>query len=100
MNLRNFGRRQGPANKLRLIRYPVHDIDFLAAQFLHDRLHPSAFHTDTSAHRIDVGIMGNHGDLGAPARFARGAFDFDDAFVNLRNFLREKLDQHAWMRAR
>ena len=69
----------------------MHDIDFLAAQLLNHRLHPRAFHPDAGAHRIDILIVGNHGNLGPPARLTCCAFDFNDAFVDLRNFLREEL---------
>src|SRR4249920_2278428 len=45
-------------------------------------------------------IMGDHGNLGAAARFAGRAFDFDDAFVNFRHFLSKQLNQHTRMGAR
>ena len=80
--------------------YPVHNVDLFAAQLLNNRLNTRAFHANAGADRIDVRIVGNHRDLCSAARFTRGAFDFNNALVDLRYFLSEQLDQHARMGAR
>jgi hypothetical protein len=51
--------------KLAGIRRPRDDVDFLALQFVDDGLHAAAAHTDAGADRVDGGIVGDHGDLGA-----------------------------------
>ena len=76
------------------------DVDLLAAQLLHDRLHARAAHADAGADRIDVAVVRRDGDLGATARLARRALHLDDALVDLRHLLLEELDQQAGMRAR
>src|SRR5262249_42509343 len=41
-----------------------------------------AFHADAGAHRVDVALVRDHGDLGALARFAHGGFNHHSAVVN------------------
>jgi hypothetical protein len=81
-------------------RRPRNDVDALALQFLHDRLHAHAAHADAGADRIDRGILGDHGDLGARARIARDRADFDDAVIDFRHFLREQPHHELRMAAR
>jgi hypothetical protein len=50
---------------------PLDDVDLFALQFVDDRLHAAAAHTDAGADRIDRRILrADHGDLGAAARIA------------------------------
>ena len=76
------------------------DVDLLAAQLLHHRLHARAAHADARADRIDVAVVRGDRDLRAAARLARRALHLDDALVDLRHLLLEELDQQAGMRAR
>jgi len=66
-------------------------------QFLDDRLHASTTHADASTDRIDVTVVGVHGDFRTAARLARCAFNLDDPLVDLRHFLLEQLDQETRM---
>ena len=45
-------------DEARRIAIPGHDVDLLAAQLLHDRLHARALHADARADRIDVASRG------------------------------------------
>ena len=92
-DLRNLGRLNGIAHKTRRIFAVGHDVDFLAAQFLDDRLDAGALHTDAGADRIDVGIAAGNRDLRPAAGLAGGCFDTNDALVDFGNLHLEQLDQ-------
>jgi hypothetical protein len=66
------------------------DVDFFAAQFTNDGLNAHAFHTNACAHRIDILITTEHGDLRAFTRFASGGADLHRSVVDFRNFHFEK----------
>src|SRR5690606_14987277 len=78
---------------------PRDDVDLLALEFLHHRLHAAALHADAGADRVDAGIAADDADLGAAAGIARGGLDLDDAVVDLRHFLREQLAHEIGVRA-
>ena len=79
---------------------PRNDVDALALQFLHHRLHAHAAHADAGADRIDAGILGDHGDLGAAARIAGHGADLDHAVIDFRHFLGEQAHHELGMAAR
>ena len=63
-------------------------------QFCHNALHASALLTDAGTDRIDHGIAGVDGDLGAAARLACDGLDRHNAACNLGHFhLKEALDE-------
>ena len=64
-DLGHLGRRQRVDDEARRIRVPLDDVDLLALQLVDDGLHARAAHADAGADRIDRGILGDHGDLGA-----------------------------------
>ena len=97
---RDLGRRDRVAHKARRVRIPRHDVDLLAAQLLHDRLHARALHADAGAHRIDIAILAGDGDLGAGARLARARLNAHDLLVDLRDLLLEELLEQPLVRAR
>ena len=99
-HLGDFGGRQRVDHEGRDVRRPRDDVDLLALQFVHHRLHARAAHADAGADRIDRGIARDHGDLGARAGIARDRLDLDDAVVDFRHFLREQLRHELRMRAR
>src|SRR5438094_6135794 len=92
-DLRHLGRRERAAHVLRRVARPRHDVDLLAAQLLHHRLHARTAHADAGADRIDVAVVGGDRDLRPPARLARRALHLDDALVDLGHLLLEELDQ-------
>src|SRR6185437_3387096 len=96
----DFGGRQGIDDEGRRFPGPRDNVDTLALQFLHHRLHAHAAHADAGTDRIDAGILGDHRDLGAGAGIARHGADLDDAVVDLRHFLREQPDHELRMTAR
>ena len=98
-DLGDLRRRERAADVLRLVGGPWHDVDLLAAELLHDRLHARTAHADARADRIDIAVVGVDGDLRAPAGLARRALHLDDALVDLRHLLLEELDQQSGMRA-
>ena len=99
-DLGDFGRRQRVDDEGRDVLRPRNDVDLLALQFVHHRLHARAAHADAGADRIDRGIARNHRDLGARARIAGDRLDLDDAVIDFRHFLREQLRHELRMRAR
>ena len=88
-DLGNLGRCERAAHQFRLIIGPGNDVDLFAAQFLHDGLHPSAFHADARADWVNIGVLGIDRDLRAPAGFPRTLPDLDNTFVHFGNFLGE-----------
>src|SRR6266516_912011 len=71
---------------------PRHDVDALAVQLVHDRLHARAFEAHARAHRVDGVVPGRDGDLGPAPRLAGGGADFHDALLDLRHLeLEERL---------
>src|SRR5262249_9686290 len=50
----DLGGGQRIGDKCNRILRPLDDVDFFAAQFADDRLHPSTLHADAGAHRVDV----------------------------------------------
>ena len=79
---------------------PRNDVDALALQFLHHRLHAHAAHADAGADRIDAGILADHRDLGAGAGIARHGADLDHAVIDFRHFLGEQAHHELGMAAR
>jgi hypothetical protein len=59
------------------------DVDLLAAELAHDGLHPGAAGPDAGADRIDLGIGGDDGDLGAVTGLAGEGLDLDGAVGDL-----------------
>src|SRR4029079_9567388 len=76
------------------------DVDLLAAQLLHDRLHARSLHADAGADRIDVAIARADRDLRARPRLARRRLDAHDLLVDLRDLHLEQLLEQALVRAR
>ena len=86
-------RERQPGEPLRIGR-PRHDVDALAAQLVHDRLHARALEADARADRIDGVVARDHGDLGAAADFARDGADLDDLLLDLGHLeLEQRLDE-------
>src|SRR6185437_9719806 len=82
------------------IGIPRNDVDTLALQFLHHRLHAHAAHADAGADRIDAGILADHRDLGAAARIAGHGADLDHAIVDFGHLLGEQAHHELGMAAR
>ena len=99
-HLGDLGGRQTIDDKGGGIPRPLDDVDLLALQLADHRLHARAAHADAGADRINAGIVGKHGDLGARAGVAGDRPDFDDAFVDLRHLLGEQLDHELRVGAR
>ena len=93
-HLGDLRRRERRAHVARRIGAPRHDVDALAAQLLDHGLHAAALHAHAGAHRVDVAVPRDDGDLRAPARLARSGLDRDDALVHLGHLLLEELGQH------
>ena len=98
-DLGDFGRRQRVDHEGRDVLRPRNDVDLLALQFVHHRLHARAAHADAGADRIDRGIARDHRDLGARAGIAGDRLHLDDAVIDFRHFLREQLGHELRMRA-
>src|ERR1022692_194607 len=94
-DLGNFRGRERATNQLGLIIGPWHDIYFLAAQFLYYRLHSRSLHSNACTYRIHIGVLRIDRNLGPAAGLARALANLDDAFIHLRNFLLEQLDQES-----
>src|SRR5580704_17639348 len=62
-------------------------------------IHARPAHADAGADRIDRGIPRDNRDLGAGAGIARYRFDFHDAVVDFRHFLREQFRHELRMGA-
>ena len=99
-HLDDFRRLQRVDDKGGGVRRPGNDVDALALQFAHHRLHARTAHADAGADRIDRRIARDHGDLRAGAGIARDRFDLDHAVVDFRHFLLEQLGHELRMRAR
>ena len=99
-DLRHFRRRQRVHDERGDVGRPRNDVDLLALQLVHHRLHARAAHADAGADRIDRGIARDHGDLGARSGIAGDRLDLDDAVIDFRHFLREQLGRELRMRAR
>ena len=71
-----------------------HNVDLFATEFVDDLAHTGTAGADAGADRIDVRIVGPHGDLGAVAWFAGTGLDLHDAVGNFGDLeLEEALDQ-------
>ena len=99
-DLGDLGGSQRTADIFGLLRDPVDDVDLLSPKLLHHRLNPGSLHAHTGTHRIYVGVVGDHGDLGPAARLPGRSLDLDDPFIDLGDLLFEQLDQHARVGAR
>ena len=91
-------RGQRIADKFCCIHMPGNNVDFFTPQLLHHVLHPAALHSDTCPNRIDIRVLGSHGNFCPNARLSGGAFDIHNAFGNFRHFGFEKNHQKVWMR--
>src|SRR4029078_9833567 len=89
--LADFGGRQRVDDEGRNVGRPRNDVDLLALQFVHHRLHARAAHADAGADRIHRVIPGNNPDFRARAGIAGHRLDLDDAVIDFRHFLREQL---------
>src|SRR6202008_615070 len=78
-----------------LVLAPLDDVDLLALQPGHPRLHARAAHADAGADRIDRAVVRHHRHLGAAARVAGHGADLDDAVVDFRHLLGEQLGHEA-----
>ena len=94
-HLGDFGRGQGVDQEGGLVRAPLDDVDLLALQLGHHRLHARAAHADAGADRVDRAVVGDHRHLGAAARIAGDGADLDHAVIDLRHFLGEQLGHEA-----
>src|SRR5690606_617558 len=99
-DLGHLGWGQGVDNELGRIRPPLDDVDLLALQLIHDRLHALAAHTDTGADGIDRAVLGDHGNLGPGARITSHRLDLDDTVVDLRDLHGEQLGHELRPRTR
>ena len=96
-DFRHLGRSQGVDDEGGLVRIPRNDVDLLALQLGHHRLHARTAHTDAGSDRVDRTVVGQHRHLGARARITGGGADLDDAVVHLRHFLGEQLGHETRM---
>ena len=87
----DLGRLQRVADETGGVVVPGNDVNLLAAQLLHHRLHAATLHTHAGAHRVDVGVAGGDGDLGPAARLPRHGLDHHDPFGDLRDLHLEQL---------
>src|SRR5204863_815651 len=76
------------------------DVDLLAAQLLHDRLHARSLHADAGADGIDVAIARADRDLRTRAGLAGRRLDAHDLLVDLRDLHLEELLEQPLVRAR
>ena len=76
------------------------DVDALAAQLAHDRLHARAAHADAGADRVHVALARGHGHLRAVAGLADAAADHDGAVVDLGDFHLHEAHEELGRRAR
>ena len=84
----------------RRIARPLDDIDLFGLQFIYHVFHAHAARAHAGTHRVDHGIVGMHGHLGAVTGFARDGANLHRAGADLRHFqLEQSLDQPR-MRAR
>src|SRR5471030_574102 len=97
---RDLGGLERVADEAGSIFVPGNDVDLLAAQLLHHRLHAAALHADAGADRVHVAVSRSHGDLGAAARLAGAGLDDDDAFGDLGNLHLEQLAHQLGRSAR
>jgi hypothetical protein len=79
---------------------PGDDVDLLALELVHHRLHARTAHADAGADRIDRGIPRHHRDLGPRSGIARDRLHLNDAVVDFRHFLREQLGHELRVGAR
>ena len=98
-HLNHISRRQAFDQESRRIGQPLDNIDFLALQFVNHRLDPTAPHADTSADRIDTGIIGHHCDLGPAAGIPCNRLDLDNAVIDFRHFLGKQFRHELGMGA-
>ena len=86
--------------KVGVVVRPGDDVDLLALQLVHDRLHAAS---RACRRRRRPGRSSCRGEITAifarRARVAGHRLDLDDAVVDLRHLLREQLGQEAGMRA-
>ena len=94
-----LGRRKRIGHEGHRVLAPLDDIDALAAQLAHDHTDARALGTDAGADRIEVGLAGVHGDLGAGAGLARDGLDLDDTVVDLGDLELEQATDEVGMRA-
>ncbi len=73
---------------------------FSPLEFLGDGAHATPQLADAGALRVDGGVVGLHGDLGAVAGLARERHDLDESVRDLGNLEREELADESGMRAR
>ena len=99
-DLRDLGRLQRIDDEGRDVGRPGNDVDLLALKLADDGLHARAAHADAGTDRIDRGIAGYHGDLGARARVAGHGLHLDDAVIDFRHLLLEELGHELGMGAR
>ena len=72
------------------------DVDFLAAQFANDRLHPHALHANACPHRIHIPVPAGDRYLRPFTGFPRARLYHHGVVVNFRNFLlKQALDELA-----
>src|SRR6478736_2212727 len=89
-----FGRLDRVDDVTRRILVVRNDVDLLAAQLLHHRLHARALDTDTCADGVHVGAARSDGNLAAGSGLASHTDHRHDAFVDLRHLgLEQLLDQ-------
>src|SRR5690606_3057995 len=98
-HLHDLGRAQRVGHEAGRVRRPLDDVDLLAPQLLHHGLHARPARTDARAHRVYVGVVRVHRDLGAAPGLAGHRLNLHDAVVNFRDLQLEQPLQPARMRA-
>ena len=97
----DLGGRDRVAHEARRIVVVGDDVDLLAAQLLHHRLHARALHADAGADRVDVAVArADTAIFDAGARLAGRGLDAHDLLVDLRDLHLEQLLEQALVRAR
>ena len=81
----DLGRRKRVGHVDGGVLVPLDDVDALAAELGDHGADTGALGADACAHRVEVGLTGVDGDLGAGACLAGDGLDLDDAVVDFRD---------------
>ncbi len=98
-HLVNFGWGQCVGGENGRLIGPFNNVNLLTTQFTNDGLHPRTFHTNASTDRIDVALVGHHGNLRSFARLTHSRFDYYRTVVDLRNFHFKESQEKLWRSA-
>ena len=98
-HFRDFGGLEGVDDEGPHIFCVRNDVDTFALQLVDNCLNAGAAHTNAGPDRIDGAVRGVNRDFRARAGVAGDRDDLDNAFIDFRNFLGEKLRHELRMGA-